>query len=133
MKYILDKNALSNDLLKNNSKRTDLCITEEVIQEAGYSRAEVRTLAKTGINILRMSKKHLEKLKEVMKAEGGNLKLISLYPGRGTADVVMIAYVLAERDIVDTLFPDEFTIITNDKELTSVAKKYQIKCVSKLV
>lgn len=132
MKYILDKNILTNNVTENIEKRDDLCITQEVLDEAGFSDKEISKLRKMGLEILDVSKKHLEKLMEVMATHGSNLKLINLYPGKGTADVVMIAYVLAEREKPETLFIEEYTIVTNDKELVSVATKYGIKCISKI-
>ena len=132
MKYMLDKNALTNDLMENIERRHDLCITQDVLEESGLSDTEITKLKKSGIQILQVSKKHLEKLGLVMSAHGGNLKLINLFTGKGTADVVMIAYALAERENPDTLFTEEYTIVTNDKELISVAISYGINCAPQI-
>ncbi len=132
MKYILDKNVLTNDVTENIGKRDDLCITQDVLEEAGFSDQEIIKIKKAGVHVLNVSKKYLEKLVEVMVIHGNNLKLINLYPGKGTADVVMIAYVLSERDNPETLFTEEYTIVTNDKELISVAKKCSIECVTQI-
>jgi hypothetical protein len=132
MKYILDKNILTSDMKRNIEKRDDLCITEDVLDEAGLTDQEISQMMKSGIKILNVSKKHLLKLTEVMALHGSNLKLINLYTGKGTADVVMIAYILSERDNPESLFTEDFTIITNDKELTTIAVSYGIQCISQI-
>jgi hypothetical protein len=129
IKYILDKNILSNKLIENAERRDDLCITFDVLDEGGFSKKEILEIKKSGINLLSISKKHLDKLTEVMSLHGGNLKLINLHTGKGTADVVMIAYILAELEKPETLFSGEFIIVTKDQELISVAESYGIKCI----
>ncbi|MDP4103333.1 MAG: PIN domain-containing protein [Bacillota bacterium] len=132
MKYILDKNVLTHDVTENIDKRDDLCITQDVLEEAGFNDQEIIKIKKAGVHVLNVSKKHLQKLVEVMANHGNNLKLINLYPGKGTADVVMIAYVLSEQENPETLFTEQYTIVTNDKELTSVATKCGIECVTQI-
>lgn len=132
MKYLLDKNILSNDLINNSQKRDDLCVTEEVLYEAGYTGKDYSKIRSARIQIVKLSKKHLDKLSLFMADHGANLKLINLFTGKGTADVVMISYILSERDNPESLFPEEYTIVTKDKELMSVADIYGIKCISKI-
>jgi len=132
MKYILDKNVLTNNLAENIEKRDDLCITQDVLEESGFSDQEVAKIRKAGVQILNVAKKHLEKLSQIMTVHGSNLKLINLFSGKGTADVVMIAYILAEREKPESLFTEEYTIVTNDKELISVTSKYNIQCVPQI-
>lgn len=126
MKYLLDKNILSSAFMKNTSKRNDLCITQEVLDEANLTEEDISGLKKSGIHVLISKKKHLEKLKCVMTKHGTNLKLINLYLGTGTADVMMIAYILAEIETDNSFFPEKFTIITKDRELQKIAKSYDI-------
>lgn len=132
MKYLLDKNILTNSLTLNIHKRYDLCVTQDVLDEASFTKQEISKIKNTGIQILRVSKKHLEKLAEVLASHGKNLKLINLYLGEGTADVVMIAYILAEVSSDKSLFPEEYTIVTKDIELISVAAAYNIKCIQEV-
>lgn len=132
MKYLLDKNILSNDLTENISNRDDLCVTQDVLDEAFFTESEIKRIAAAGIKILKVSKKHLEKLKEVLADHGDNFKLINLYSGKGTADIVMIAYILCEINNPETLFPEDYTIVTKDKELISVAGLYGISCIPDL-
>jgi rRNA-processing protein FCF1 len=132
MRYLLDTNTLSNHLISKAFNRKDLFILSEVAHEFAFLKSEISKITGAGISILDVSKKHLEKLKEVMSKHGSNLKLIRLYTGKGTADVVMIAYILSERDNPETLFTEEYTLVTKDKELTSVAKSYNIKVVTTL-
>jgi hypothetical protein len=132
MRYVLDKNILTKDLLKNVKNRRDLCITNEVISEAGFDKKEIEGIKKAGIVILTETKKFFEKLKEVINKHGNNLKLINLYTSRGTADVAMIAHILAEKDSSNQLFTEEFVIVTKDDELTAVAIENGITCVTKI-
>ena len=132
MKYILDKNTLTSDITKNIENRDDLCITEDVLDETGFTDIEIAKIGKAGIQLLKMTKKHFEKLIDVMTTHGSNLKLINLYTGKGTADVAMIAYVLSEKDNPETLFTEEYTIVTNDKELTAIATSYGIQCTTQI-
>lgn len=133
MKYLLDKNILTNNLMENSDKRDDLCVIQEVLDEAGITGSDIVKVRKAGIQVLKVEKKHLEKLIELMSVHGNNLKLINLYTGKGTADVVMIAYVLSERDNPRTLFVEEYTIVTRDKELIAIAGAYGINCISNLI
>lgn len=132
MKYLLDKNVLSNNLTKNVTNRDDLCVTEDVLEEAFFTQVEIKNLFAAGVKVLKVSKRHLEKLKEVLANHGDNFKLINLWSGKGTADVVMIAYVLCEKNNPESLFPEDFTIVTKDKELISIASLYGISCIPEL-
>lgn len=133
MKFLLDKNILSNKLQRNETNRKDLYVIQDVVDEFELSTFEAAKLKSSGVNILNVSKKHLEKLKDVLTHHGDNLKLINLYRCKGGADVVMLAYVLAEMEQTDCLFPEEYTIVTKDTEVISVAKSYAIPCISELV
>ena len=130
MRYLLDTHTLSKNLLNKSLKRDDLYVLQEVVDEWAYSKVEVASITSSGIRVIQIAKKHLDKLIEVLGVHGDNFKLIRLYTGEGTADVVMLAYVLSERDAPDTLFPEEYTLVTKDKELSLVAKSYGIRCVS---
>lgn len=133
MKYILDKNVLTNTLRENIHKRHDLCVTQDVLEEAGFTKQEITKIKKSGVHILKVLGKHLEKLTEVLATHGGNFKLINLYLGEGSADVIMISYILAEQENNLCLFPEEYTLVTKDLELTSVAASYNINCIQEVV
>jgi rRNA-processing protein FCF1 len=75
---------------------------------------------------------HIVKMKEVMATHGDNLKLIRLYTSEGVGDIAMLAYVLAERDTPNKLFSESYTLVTQDKELCTVAKSYGIPCLADL-
>ena len=132
MKFLLDKNVLSNALIENISGREDLCVTQDVLDEAFFTKSEIKRIVVAGVQVLKVSKRHLEKLKEVLSSHGDNLRLINLYTGKGTADVVMIAYILCEKNDPETLFSEDYTIVTNDKELISVASSYGIACIPQI-
>jgi hypothetical protein len=132
MKYLIDTNTLSNSILKKTSERNDIFVLQEVVDEYAYSDQELNNIARSNIQRLYVSKKHIDKLVEILKVHGDNFDLIRLYTNEGTSDVLLIAYILAERDKPESLFSDEFTIVTRDKELIKTANSYDIKCISNL-
>lgn len=132
MKYLLDTNILFSTVEQRIYKRFDLYVTEDVAEECVSSPERISQIKIVGIQTLEMKKKHFEKVKEVLSKHGDNFSLIRLYSGKGKADVMMLAYILAEKEKPETLFEEEYTLVTRDKTLTTVAKKYSIKCVSNL-
>lgn len=132
MRYLLDNHSLSNKIMSHSSKRTDLYVLNEIVDEYAYTPAEAQKVARAGIQILSIEKKHLEKMKEIMQTHGGNLKLIRLYTSKGTGDVAMLAYVIAEKEMPETLFYEPYTLVTQDKELRLIAESYGIPCLATL-
>lgn len=132
MRYLLDTHTLTNQILSRSSKRNDLFVIDEVADEYAFVKSEISKITSAGISIIYLTKKHLAKLTEIMVAHGSNLKLIRLCTGKGSADVLMLAYILSERDNPDTLFTEEYTLVTKDKELTNIAKGYKIKVVTQI-
>lgn len=132
MKYLLDTNILFTNITGKISKRSDLCITEDVAEECTSSPERVSKIKILGIEVLETKKKHLEKLKDVLAKHGDNMDLIRLYSGKGKADVMMLAYILAEKEKQETLFQEEYILVTRDKPLTTIAQEYGIKCIENL-
>ena len=132
MRYFLDAHSLSNKLLNPSTKRDDLYVLEEVMDEYAFSDAEVQKAGRAGIQTLRLERRHLQKMQEFMAKHGDNFKLIRLFTAEGIGDVAMLAYVLAERDTPETLFPESYTLVTQDKELTKLAGNYGIPCLAAL-
>lgn len=132
MRYLLDTHILSASLIAGASRRNDLFILQEVADEWMYSKEDLWRIQRAGIKILEITDRHIKKLKEILIDHGSNFNLIRLYTGEGTADVVMLAYILCEKDTPATLFPEEYTLVTKDKELISVARGYGIACISKI-
>lgn len=133
MKYLLDTNSLSNEILKLASKRDDFFVVRDVLDELPQTIEERRKLTSSGVKILEVNNKHLKKLTDVMGKYGDNFSLIGLYMGEGTADVLMLAYILAERELEgDKLFPEKWIIVTEDRELIKIAKENDITSISKI-
>lgn len=130
MNYLIDTNSLSNRILSKASELNSLYILQDLLDEEVVSVVQKRRLRRSGIKIVDLDKKHFEKLVTVLNTHGDNLKLIRIYTREGTADVLMISYVLSERERKNTLFPKEWTIVTSDSELIKVAKEYGITCIS---
>lgn len=129
IKYLIDKNTFSKRIISEAKDRNDICVLMDVLEESGYSKNDAVRFRTLGLQILHVSKRHLEMLKIIMKEQGNNHRLIDLHAGKGAADVVMLAYVLAEKKHSVTLFQDEFILVTKDKELIRVAVSYDISCV----
>jgi hypothetical protein len=128
MKYLIDKNIFTRNLKNNIDRRLDLCITQDVIDESGLSQQEIKRIKDLNIQVVKFNKIHYEKLKEVIDNHGDNLNLINLFLGEGTADIMMLAYILGENETDKSLFPEKFVIVTKDIELTRVATSYGIEC-----
>lgn len=80
---------------------------------------------KTDINIL-------SQLKNVFSAMDNNSRLVDLYQNMGNGDALIIATVLAKRaEELGKLFPDKWTIVTEDKGLCEVARKHDIEYISR--
>ena len=132
MKYILDTNSLSNEVLAKSHTRKDLCALQEVIDETASNGIRVSRIQSSGVETLEMKTAHFNKLKEILTKEGDNFDLIRLYTNEGAADVAMLAYALSEKENPEGLFPEEYTIVTKDKGLIEAGKKYGIKTIKKL-
>jgi rRNA-processing protein FCF1 len=132
MRYLLDKNIFTRELKENVDHRTDLCITEDLIDESGFTRQDIKKIKDSKIQIFKFRKIHYEKLKDILEQQGDNVNLLNLFLGEGTADIMLIAYVLAERDADRSWFPEEYIIVTKDEELTKVAKSFGIICLPEI-
>ncbi len=132
MRYLIDNNTLSDSLLKKSIGREDVFVLDDVVDEYVFSPEDVLKIKSVGIKILEVNKKHLEMAIKILEDHGDNLKLIRLYTNEGRGDIMMLAYILAEREKPETLFTEEYTLVTRDKELTRVAKIYGIRCLEKL-
>lgn len=128
MKYLLDTNSLNLTTIRKGPRRVDLCTIQEVVDEHTAYGKKPSFVDSVGIEILDIKTKHLEILKRIMDAEGSNLRLIRLFTAEGAADALILAFAIAERDVRDTLFAEEYTIITNDTALSVAAAKYGIQC-----
>ena len=132
MKYLLDTHSLSNNVVRGKTNRDDLTVLQDVADEFIYSQSDSVALQNSGIKFLFPERRHYLKLKEVLSKHGDNLKLIRLYTREGTADVMMLAYVLEEMNSSEKLFSEEYCLVTQDKELIKIAQEYGIKTVAKI-
>jgi len=132
MRYLLDTNSLSKDVLDLASRRADCFVIRDVLDELPAAEDEQRRMRAAKVTILEVAPKHLIKLAEVMQKYGDNLKLVRLYTGEGTADVIMLAYVLADRETRnEKLFYEDWTLVTDDVELRRVSAENGITSVSR--
>lgn len=88
---------------------------------------------KAGIKVLSLNAKHFERLLRVLEKHGDNFDLIRLFTAEGTADVLMLAFIIAESEEGAELFPEKWTLVTKDTGLLAAAKDYGITCTSELI
>ena len=129
MPYLLDTNSLSNPLLRQAPQHDDWFVLREVYEEFATTNEREQQINRSGINVLQPKGKHFRYLSSVLTEHGDNLNLISLLSNEGKADVLMIAFALAEREMPDTLFPQLYTIVTKDEELIRIAELYGFTCL----
>lgn len=133
MRYLVDTNTLSNEIIKNSVRRRDLFVIREVTDEYASTSDEVSKIQSSGISILDLEKRHYESMAQVLAKHGDNLELIRLYTNKGSSDIAMLAYILGDKNMEQkSLFPEEYQIVTKDKELIKVAKSYGITCVDRI-
>lgn len=132
MKYLIDTHSLSKNLLSKAKNRDDIFVLQDILDEYAFVPEEETIIKSANIKILDLEDKHFEAMIIILKEHGKNLDLINLYENNGKGDIAMIAYALGEKLFVDSLFPEEYTLITEDKTLASVAKMYGIPCSNKI-
>lgn len=128
-RYLVDNNALSR--LTPAQRRSDFfcdnCqLTADVLHEArGYVEPELEARE------VQITPQVLNRLIEVMaEGEPGDTSLVDLYANKGAADPVMIAFVLEARDSEnDTLLPDTWVIVTDDKAVAATASRLGLEAL----
>ena len=129
MRYLIDANSLSSDLLGYAKGHRNFYVIEDVIDEMRGSDGAQKIRA-ADIKTIHITKKHIDKLYEILEAHGKNLRLIRLFTNKGAADVLMLAVALADGDGQIRMFDDhDWTIVTRDKGLIETAGKYGIACL----
>jgi hypothetical protein len=71
-------------------------------------------------------------IQEIMsKVPIGDLKLVNLYSNKGAADPGLIACALAATvRSKDTLFRQEWLVVTDDREVRATAERFDVRWVS---
>ena len=135
MNYLLDTNLISglptNTVKQFIKLRGSLYVVTEVREELEGALSRLALLDQTEVQELEISAGILQKVADLMRQVGNDFSLISLFENKGGADVVMISHVLYEMRRSDTLFKEEWTIVTNDGPLTIVARRYGIRVISR--
>lgn len=135
MNYLLDTNIISGlptDVVEDFIKlRGSLYVITEVREELEGAQSRLNLLDQTEVQELEISVGILQKVADLMQQVGKEFNLISLFENKGGADVVMLAHVLYENLRSDTLFKEEWTIVTNDGPLTNTARKFGIRITSR--
>lgn len=132
MSFLLDTNAVTGIALRGEKYRGQLFVIRDVADEFGTSKPKADQLRRSNVQIRELEPIHFTVLKELMHTYAGNTKLIDLLTNEGKADVLMLAFAIAERDRLGTLFPETFTIVSQDKELVRVAREFGIPTLPRL-
>lgn len=133
MRYLIDNNTLSNTVLTRSKTYSNVFTIEEVVEEYAFMPEDANKIRSAGIQVLSVGRKHIKTAKQILEKYGDDLNLIRLYTNKGQADIMLLAYILAEKNNPETLFTEEYTLVTKDKELTKVSESYGIKCIEELV
>lgn len=128
-RYLVDNNALSRLTSAQRTSaffREHCHLTADVLHEArGYVEPELEDLA------IPLTPRVLNRLIEVMAdVQPGDTSLVDLYANKGAADPVMIAHALEARDLEsDTLLPDTWVIVTDDKAVAAAAHQLGLEAI----
>lgn len=127
--YLVDNNALSRLTSAQRTSaffREHCHVTADVLHEArGYVEPDLEQRE------VPITPQVLTRLIEVMAGvEVGDTSLVDLYANKGAADPVMIAFILEARDFEnDTLLPDPWTIVTDDKAVAAAASRFGLDAI----
>lgn len=129
--FLIDNDSLTNEVVSSALEK-NIFVLRDTVDEYASTRAEILKIENSGIKILEMDYIHFQRLIILLKKHGTNKNLIRLFSNKGKADVLILAYILAERDDSGKLFPDNYILITKDRELTKIAENYEISCLKEL-
>ena len=129
--YLLDTNALSRLTRAERASRfvrTRCGITEDVLWES-RGLADAQQLKA----LVQPTTAHaLTVIQEIMaEVPAGDLKLINLYGNKGAADPGLVACAIAARARSnDTLFQQDWVVVTDDGEVRTTAERFDIGWIS---
>jgi hypothetical protein len=129
--YLLDTNALSRLTASERASRfmrARCGITDDVLWES----RDLADAAQLQILVQPMTADALTVIKEIMrKVLVGNLKLVNLYSNKGAADPGLVACaVAATTRSQDTLFRQEWLVVTDDGEVRTTAERFDVEWMS---
>lgn len=134
MKYLIDTNSLSKSLLKHIKQQGfgNFYVLKDIQYDGELTKPELERIKDAGVKIIVPEADCFKQVREIINSEAENESLISMFKNEGSLDVLMLAYVLFKRneESEHKLFYDEFTIITNDKGLSTTAQNYNVQCIS---
>lgn len=127
MAYLMDTHSVTRNFLTTRNLPDDIYIIRDVEDELLVVESRRDWLASSKVNVLDLQADHYEKLKFVLDRYGDEIGLIDLSQNKGKADVLMLAFILTERERTDTLFRTQFILITKDESLISAARSFGIE------
>jgi predicted nucleic acid-binding protein len=129
--YLVDTNALSRLTASERASRfvrARCGITDDVLWES----RDLADAANLQILVQPMTAHALALIKEIMRTVPvEDLKLVNLYGNKGAADPGLIACALAATArSQDTLFQQEWLVVTDDGEVRSKAERFDVEWMS---
>lgn len=129
--YLVDTNALSRLSASERASRfvRDRCgITDDVFWES----RDLADAAQLQILVQPTTAHALAVIKEIMnKVPVGDLKLVNLYGNKGAADPGLVACAIAATArSQDTLFQQEWLVVTDDREVRRKAERFDVEWMS---
>jgi hypothetical protein len=131
IRYLVDNNVLSKLSPAQRSSqpfRARCLIPSEVLFEAsGFP--DIEALSQLEVPV---SAQVLLQLQRVMRTVlVADFTLVDLYANKGNADPILIATALGKAaDSADTLFPEEWRIVTDDVAVHSKAAEFDVRVMS---
>ena len=131
VRYILDEtpsSSLKPEWIKSQFFQSYCYIPEEIIYELrDNNRLNFEIIAQRSIPV---TYEILNKLQQYVMPQIG--KIVDLYKNEGNGDALLIATALEMRQMEDDkLIKSEWVIVTSDNGLASLAKRFDIRCISK--
>lgn len=128
-KYLLDETpaaSLRSEWIRSKFFCENCFVPEEIMYELRDNRnLDINELKKNQIPI---SYDVLNMLEIVM----AQAKIVKLYQNEGNGDALIVATALSMKNIENSkLVKDEWIIVTSDKGVASLSKKFAIHCISK--
>lgn len=129
--YLLDTNALSRLTRSERASRfmrARCGITDDVLWES----RDLADSAQLKILVQPLTAQALTVVQKIMsKVAVGDLKLVNLYSNKGAADPGLVACALAATvRSQDTLFRQEWLVVTDDGEVRTTAERFDVEWMS---
>ena len=128
-KYLLDETpaaSLNSEWIHSKFFHENCFVPEEIMYELRDNRnLDIDGLKKNQI----LTSYDILNMLEIVMAQA---KIVKIYQNEGNGDVLIVATALSMKNIENSkLVKDEWVIVTSDKGVVALSKKFAIRCISK--